>query len=67
MIDQRAGDGNALALAAGELTGLVHHSRFKPDVGESLPRARQALGGRRAVINQRQFDVVQRSWPGQGD
>ena len=31
-VDERAGDGDALALAAGELVGLVVHAGFEADV-----------------------------------
>ena len=43
IVDQSARDGDALALAAGELVGLVHHARFQADIGERLLGALQAL------------------------
>jgi hypothetical protein len=65
VVDQGAGDGDALALAAGELVGLVVHARFEADVGERLLGALDALGGGRAVVDERQLDVVQRGGAGQ--
>ena len=63
-VDQGAGDGDALPLAAGELVGLVIHARFEADIGQRLLGALNALGGRRAVVDQRQLHVVQRSGAG---
>src|SRR5208282_94387 len=40
VVDQGAGNGDALALAAGELVGLVHHARFQAHIGEGLLGAR---------------------------
>ena len=42
-VDQRAGDGDALALAAGELVGLVVHAGFEAHVGERFLGALDAL------------------------
>ena len=61
-VDQRPGNGHALALAAGELIGLVVHARLKADVGQRFLGPLDARGGRRAVIDQRQLDVVQAKW-----
>ena len=64
-IDQGAGDGDALALAAGELVGLVHHARFHADGRQrALARSTRSSAGD-AGVNQRQFDVVQRGGAGQ--
>ena len=59
-VDQRAGDGNALALAAGELVGFVMNAVSQADLGERLERDLAALVRRHAGVNERQFDVVQR-------
>ena len=58
-VDQRAGDGDALALAAGELVGLVHHAGAEVDGLEDGLGAFGALGGGRAVVDERQLDVVE--------
>ena len=65
LIDQGAGDGDALALAAGELVGLVIHAAFEAHVGQRFLGALDACGGRRAVVDQGQLDVVQRGGAGQ--
>jgi hypothetical protein len=45
VVDQGAGDGDALALAAGELVGLVHHAGAEVDGLEDGLGAGDALGG----------------------
>ena len=64
-VDQGAGDGHALALAAGELIGLVIHALAQADVGQRFLGAVDALGGGGAVVDQRQLHVVQRGGAGQ--
>ncbi len=64
-VDQGAGDGDALALTAGELVGLVVHACFQADVGEDFFGALDAFGRGGAVVDQRQLDVVQRGGAGQ--
>ena len=59
-VDEGAGDGDALALAAGEFVGLVVHARLEADVGERLLGALDAFRGGHAVVDERQLDVVQR-------
>ena len=66
-VDEGAGDGDALALAAGELVGLVHHAGAEVDGLEHGLGALGALGGGRAVVDQGQLDVVQRRWRGRAD
>ncbi len=60
VVDQRAGDGHALALAAGKLVGLVVHALFQVHLPQGLLGPLQPLGGGHAGIDQRQLDVVQR-------
>src|SRR6202035_4754819 len=45
VVDQGAGDGDALALTAGELVGLVVHAAFEAHVGEGLAGALKAFCG----------------------
>ena len=59
-VDESAGDGDALALTARKLVGLVMHSRFQADVGEGLLCALDPLSGGCAVVYERQFNVMQR-------
>ena len=59
VVDQGAGDGDALALAAGELVGLVHHAGAEVDGLEDFLGAGDALGGGGAVVDEGQLDVVQ--------
>jgi hypothetical protein len=65
VVDQGAGDGDALALSAGELVGLVVHAGFEVDVAQGLFGALDALGGGGAVVDERQLDVVQSGGAGQ--
>ena len=65
VVDQGAGDGDALALAAGELIGLVHHAGAEADALEDFLGAGDALGGGGAVVDERQLDVMQRGGAGQ--
>jgi len=64
-VHERPGDGHALPLAAGHLIGLVVHTGFQTDAGQRLLGAFNARRGGGAVVDQRQFDIVQRSGPGQ--
>jgi len=59
-IDERSRDRNTLALAAGEFVRLVTHAARKIDALDAFLAFSHALFRRRSVINQRQFDVVQR-------
>src|SRR3569833_297957 len=52
-VDQRAGDGYALALTTGELIGLVVHAGLEADIGQGLLGSFTALGGRSSVVDQR--------------
>src|SRR5712692_6497236 len=60
VVHQGASDGHALALAAGELVGLVIHAVLEIDVGQGLLGSLDARLGRSAAVNQRQLDVVER-------
>ena len=63
LVDQRAGDGDALLLAAGELVRHVVIALAEPDRVERRQRALVPLGGLEAVlraVEQRQLDVVER-------
>ena len=64
-IDERAGDGDALALSAGELVGLVAHAAVEVDGVQRGGGAFDAFGGRGAVVDQRELDVVQRRGAGE--
>jgi len=60
LVDERAGDGHALALAAGKFVGLVMDAIGQPTwVSESRAMARRSVAATPG-INQGQFDVVQR-------
>ena len=66
LVDQRAGDGDALALAARQLVGPVVHAVAQADPA-AAPRWR---GSRRSLrrdagVDQRQLDVVERRGAGQ--
>ena len=65
VVDEGAGDGDALALAAGELVGLVHHAGAEVDALEHGLGAGDALGGGGAVVDEGQLDVVQRGGAGE--
>ena len=65
LIDQRAGDGDALALAAGKLVGLVRHAVFQAHGFQGVLGALDAFVGRHAGVDQRQLDVVQGGGAGQ--
>ena len=57
---QRAGDGHALPLAAGELVRLVVHAVREPHRLERLHRLRPPLRAREAAVDERQLDVGER-------
>ena len=65
VVDQRAGDGDALALPAGKLVRAVVHAVAETDVFERLPGLVAAHGGGEAGVDERQFDVVQAVRTGQ--
>ena len=60
VVDQRAGDRHALALAAGELVGDVAAAVGQADQLERLVRTPARLGGGDAGDEQRQLDVLHR-------
>jgi len=64
-IDEGSGDGDALALATGEFIRLVHHAGAEIDGGEHLLGAEDAFGGRGAVIDERQFYIMERGGAGE--
>ena len=64
-VDEGAGDGDALALAAGELVGLVVHAGAEVDGFEDGLGAGDALGGRGAVVDEGELDVVERGGAGE--
>ena len=62
VVDQRAGDGHALLLAARQLRRDGGRSRVgEPDLRELLARPGVALGRGHARVEQRQLDVLQRA------
>ena len=65
IVHQGAGDGDALALTAGQLVGLVVHALPEFDRLQRLHGALLALGGGRSVVDQGQLDVVQGGGPGE--
>ncbi len=65
MVDQSAGDGDPLALAARELVGFVHHAGAEVDGFEDGLGAGDAFGGRGAVVDEGKLDVVQRGGAGE--
>ena len=65
LVDEGAGDGDALTLAAGELVGLVHHASAQVDGLEDGLCAGSTLDGRSAVVDEGQLDVVKRSGAGE--
>src|SRR5215469_2388998 len=60
MIHKSARDGHALTLAAGKLVRFVHHALGEINLSEHLPGAGEALLGRGAIVDERQFDIVER-------
>ena len=58
-VDEGAGNGDALALATGELVGLVHHAGAEADGFEDFSGACGALGCGGAVVNEGKLDVVE--------
>ena len=58
VVDQRARDGDALLLAAGELRRGVVLARREPDLRELRARAAWRAAARDARVEQRQLDVV---------
>src|SRR5207302_2600819 len=64
-VDEGASDGDALALAAGELVGLVHHAGAEVDALEHGFGAGGALGCGGSVVDEGQLDVVERGGAGE--
>src|ERR1700760_897144 len=58
-INERACNGNALSLSAGELVRLMVHALAQSYSTQRSFSPFQSLGGWRSVIDQRQLDVVQ--------
>src|SRR5271156_1351130 len=65
LVDQGAGDGDALTLAAGELVGLVHHAGAEADGFENTFCALGASGRGCAVVDEGQLYVVKRGGAGE--
>jgi hypothetical protein len=65
VVHQGAGDRDALTLTAGKLVGLMVHALFKVHLLERGFGLGDAGGRRGAVINQREFHVVERAGAGQ--
>ena len=59
VVHQRARNRHALALAAGKLIGLVHHAFGQIHLLQRFSRTFQAFFGRSAVVDHRQFHIVQ--------
>ncbi len=58
-VHQRAGDGDALALATREFVGAMRRAIAELDAFERFHRALLPLGGTRAGVHQRELDIVQ--------
>src|SRR5690606_36447698 len=54
---ERAGDGDALLLAAGKLRRVVMLAALQPDLGQRLGGAGGAFGAAHALVDQRKLDV----------
>src|SRR3954463_14888310 len=59
MVDERAGDGDPLALSARKLVGTVRHAVGELDGRERAHGALLAVGRRDARVDERQLYVVQ--------
>src|SRR5665647_3564959 len=55
LVDERAGDGDALALSAGKFVRLVMHAVGQADAGQRFKRELPPFLRRNACVNQRQF------------
>src|SRR5271168_2981321 len=64
-VDQSAGDGDALTLAAGEFVGLVHHAAAEADGFEDTLCSLGASSRGCAVVDERQLYVVKRGGAGE--
>src|SRR5713226_8062355 len=64
-VDQRGGEGDALAHPARELVRVVVLEAGQPDAPHPLGGARAGLGGRRPANRERQGDVLERRLPRQ--
>ena len=60
-VHQRAGDRDALLLAAGELARQVALAALEADRAQRGARALALLGGRDAAVDERQLDVLERA------
>src|ERR1039457_2989744 len=65
VVDERAGDRDALALAAGKLVRLVVHAGFQVYLAHGNFGALQALGAGHSGVDQGKFHVVQGGGAGQ--
>ena len=65
VVHEGAGDGDALALTAGELVRLVVHAALEIDLLHGELGHLEALVGGNAGVDQRQLDIVQRRGAGQ--
>ena len=61
LVHQRAGDGDALLLAAGELARQVVLAVGQADGGERRQGAAALLAERRVAVDERQLDVLERA------
>ena len=64
-VDQGAGDGDALALAAGHFVGFMVDAIGQPHAGQGLQRDAFAVAAVHPGVDQGQFDIAQRVGPGQ--
>src|SRR5260221_11458897 len=62
-VDERAGDGHALLLAAGQFRGLVAHAPAQADEGQHLARAAVPLACRETRVYHRQGEILERTLP----
>src|SRR5712692_2782763 len=62
-VHQGAGDRDALALAAGELIGLMAHAVAEADRVERFLSLALALNPRDLGVNKRKLDILQRGRP----
>jgi len=65
IVDQRAGDGHALLLAARELIGVMVLALGQPHGGQAFASVPAPLAGRQTGVEQGKLDVLQRAGPRQ--
>ncbi len=65
LTDEGAGDGDALALAAGHFVGLVVDAVSEADIGQRFEGGLAAFVGGDAGVNQGQFDIAEGGGAGQ--